>query len=126
MTATSKRPVYLNLLKIRLPVGGVLSILHRITGVLMILAIPLLIYLLTLSLEGAEGFSAVAAFLSSGAGTVLLFLGLWAVFHHLLAGIRYLLIDMDVGVDKPVFRQTAWLAIIAAPVIAALVAGGLS
>lgn len=126
MTATTKRPVYLNLLKIRLPVGGVLSILHRITGVVMILAIPLLIYLLTLSLDGDEGFSAVAAFLSSGAGTVLLFLGLWAVFHHLLAGIRYLLIDLDVGVEKPVFRQTAWLAIIVAPVIAALAVGGMS
>jgi succinate dehydrogenase / fumarate reductase cytochrome b subunit len=126
MTATTKRPVYLNLLKIRLPIGGVLSILHRITGVVMILAIPLLIYLLTLSLDGAEGFAAAAAFLSGGAGTALLFLGLWAVFHHLLAGVRYLLIDLDVGVEKPAFRQTAWLALVAAPVIAAAIAGGLS
>lgn len=125
MTATTKRPVYLNLFKIRLPVAGFMSIVHRATGVLMILATPLLIYLLALSLRDADSFAAVAAFISSVPGRFLLFLGMWALFHHLLAGVRYLLIDVDVGVDKPAFRHTAWGVLIAAPVVAALVAGGL-
>ena len=124
MTATTKRPVYLNLLKIRLPVAGFMSIVHRVTGVLMTLATPLLIYLLALSLRDADGFAAAAAFVAGVPGRLLLFLGMWALFHHLLAGVRYLLIDVDVGVDKPVFRQTAWGVLVAAPVIAALVAGG--
>lgn len=126
MTASTKRPVHLDLLKIRLPVGGVMSIAHRITGVVMILAIPLLIFLLTLSLDGNDGFATALAFFSSGAGLLFLFIGLWAIFHHLLAGIRYLLIDVDVGVAKPVFRQTAWFVLIAAPLLSALVTGALS
>lgn len=126
MAASTKRPVHLDLRKIRLPVGGVMSIVHRITGVLMILAIPLLVYLLDLSLAGPEGFAAAAGFFSGGAGLLVLFAGLWAVFHHLLAGIRYLLIDVDVGVDKPVFRHTAWFVLVAAPLLSALLTGGMS
>jgi succinate dehydrogenase / fumarate reductase cytochrome b subunit len=126
MTATTRRPVYLNLLKIRLPVAGFMSIVHRITGVVMILATPFLIYALTLSLSGSDGFAAAAALLSGGPGTLILFGGLWAVFHHLFAGIRYLLIDVDVGVEKPVFRRSAWLVLVAAPAISAIVTGELS
>ena len=125
MTATTKRPVYLDLFRIRLPVAGFMSIVHRVTGVVMVLATPVLIYLLTLSLNDAEGFAAVAGFLSGVTGRLLLFVGLWSLLHHLFAGIRYLLIDVDIGVEKPVFRRTAWVVLIAAPLIAAVVAGGL-
>lgn len=123
MNATTKRPVYLNLLKIRLPVAGVMSIIHRISGVVMVLATPLLVYLLDRSLSGAEGFTAVGAFFSSGFGTLVLFLALWAVIHHLFAGIRYLLIDVDIGVEKPLYQQTAWAVMVAAPVVAAAMTG---
>ena len=108
------------------PVAGILSIVHRITGVLMIFATPILVWLLDRSASGAEGFGQVASFLGSGAGMLLVFLGLWAVFHHLFAGVRYLFIDMDVGVDKPVFQQTALGVLVAAPVVSAIVTGVLS
>ena len=126
MNATTKRPVFLDLLKIKLPVAGVMSIVHRITGVLMIFATPVLVWLLDRSVSGAEGFARVGAFLDSGPGMLLVFLGLWAVIHHLFAGMRYLLIDMDVGVDKPVFQQTALAVLVAAPVVAAIVTGVLT
>ncbi|MES9851838.1 MAG: succinate dehydrogenase, cytochrome b556 subunit [Candidatus Thiodiazotropha sp. L084R] len=125
MLDTKPRPVFLNLVKIRLPMAGIMSIIHRATGVVMVLSIPLLIYLLDLSLSSAEGFATVKAFFSLGLVKVALFLMMWALMHHLLAGIRYLLIDIDVGVEKPLYRQTAWAVTLAAPVLALLLMGGL-
>ncbi len=55
-----------------------------------------------------------------------LFLALWALMHHFLAGIRYLLLDVDVGVEKPLYRQTALGVLAAAPVLALILTGGLS
>ncbi len=89
------RPVFLNLVQIRLPIAGLMSILHRLSGVLLFLFIPLLICF-----------------------------GLfWSLSHHFLAGIRYLLLDIHVGVDAPVYRYTAWLVSLLAPLMALLVAG---
>jgi succinate dehydrogenase / fumarate reductase cytochrome b subunit len=125
MLDTKPRPVFLNLFKIRLPIAGIMSIIHRATGVVMVLTIPLLIYLLDISLTGADGFAEVKAIFDLGLVKLILFLMLWALMHHLLAGIRYLLIDIDVGVDKPLFRQTALAVTVAAPVLALILLGGL-
>ncbi len=125
MLDTKPRPVFLNLIKIRLPIAGIMSIIHRATGVLMVLSIPLLIYLFDLSLSGADGFAEAKAILDTGLVKLILFLMLWALMHHLLAGIRYLLIDIDIGVDKPLFRQTALAVTVAAPVVALILLGGL-
>ena len=64
-----QRPVFLNLLRIRQPVTAVLSILHRITGVLMVLLLPGLIYLLDLSLRGPAQFDQVAELFAHGLGS---------------------------------------------------------
>jgi succinate dehydrogenase / fumarate reductase, cytochrome b subunit len=125
MLDTKSRPVFLNLAKIRLPIAGIMSIIHRATGVVMVLSIPLSIYLLDISLSGADGFAEVKALFSMGLVKLVLFLMLWALMHHLLAGIRYLLIDIDIGVDKPIYRQTAWAVTLAAPALALLLLGGL-
>jgi succinate dehydrogenase / fumarate reductase, cytochrome b subunit len=126
MQDTKPRPVFLDLTKIRLPIAGIMSIIHRATGVVMVLAIPLLIYLLDLSLSSAEGFADAKAIFTNGFVKLLLFLFLWGLMHHLLAGIRYLLIDIDVGVEKPLFRQTAWAVMLVAPLLALILMGGLS
>ncbi|MBW9258529.1 MAG: succinate dehydrogenase, cytochrome b556 subunit [Candidatus Thiodiazotropha sp. (ex. Lucinisca nassula)] len=125
MLDTKPRPVFLNLFKIRLPMAGIMSIIHRATGVVMVLSIPLLIYLFDLSLSGADGFAAAKAILDMGLVKLILFLMLWALMHHLLAGIRYLLIDIDIGVEKPLFRQTALAVTVVAPVVALILLGGL-
>ncbi|BAN69179.1 succinate dehydrogenase, cytochrome b556 subunit [endosymbiont of unidentified scaly snail isolate Monju] len=119
------RPVHLNLLQIRLPVAGVMSIVHRITGVLMFLAVPFMIYLLDRSLRSEAEFRQIADWLHSPLGAMLLFGLLWSVLHHLLAGLRYLLIDVDLGVDKTMASITAWLVLLAAPLFALLLAWGL-
>ncbi len=121
----STRPVFLNLLQIRLPVAGVLSIAHRVSGVLLFLALPLLIGLLELALSGEAGFARVAALLHGVGGWTARFLLSWALLHHLLAGVRYLLIDADLGVQAPLYRQSAWAVLAGAPLLALLLAGGL-
>ena len=98
---TKQRPKYLALHEIRLPLAGFASILHRVSGAGLFLMLPLLIWLLQLSLgtssDSAEMFAAV-----TGNWLVkLILLGLlWAFLHHFCMGIRILLIDVHVGVEK--------------------------
>ena len=125
MNLTSDRPVHLNLLKIRLPIGGIMSIIHRATGVFMFLALPVLIYLLDSSLSGAQGFADASALTHSFFGVAFVFLLMWSVMHHLLAGIRYLLIDVDMGVEKGLARQTALGVTVAGPLLALVLTWGL-
>lgn len=122
---TSDRPVYLNLLKIRLPVPGLMSILHRLSGVVMFVALPLLLYLFDRSLVSEAGYREAIDLLHAPPGVLLLFVLLWSLLHHLLAGIRYLLIDIDLGVEKSRARLTAWMVLLGAPLAALLVTWGL-
>ncbi|MDJ0741204.1 MAG: succinate dehydrogenase, cytochrome b556 subunit [Gammaproteobacteria bacterium] len=124
MTTTTRRPVHLNLFKIKLPIGGIMSIIHRATGVYMFLVLPYLIYLLSQSLSGPDGYARADASVHSFLGTVAVFFLMWSLAHHLLAGIRYLLIDVDIGVDKELARQTALGVTVAAPVLAVVLTGG--
>jgi succinate dehydrogenase / fumarate reductase cytochrome b subunit len=125
VTSTRKRPFYLNLIKIRLPVAGVMSIMHRLSGLFLALVTPALIYLLDLSLDHHGGFDQAHALLGTWLGRAALFVLLWALMHHLLAGIRYLLLDIDIGIDKPRYRHSAWAVIGLAPLLALLLLGGL-
>lgn len=124
MTTTTKRPVHLNLFKIRLPVAGIMSIMHRATGVFLFLVIPYLIYLLDLSLSGPAGYAAAHVSLHGFVGTVFVFLLMWSLAHHLLAGIRYLLIDVDVGVEKEIAGKSALAVMIGGFVLALVLTGG--
>jgi succinate dehydrogenase / fumarate reductase cytochrome b subunit len=105
---TKQRPKFLTLTEIRLPLPGVASILHRISGAGMFLLLPALIWLLQLSLDTAsDGASAFAAVTGNWC-TRLVLLGLiWAFLHHFCMGIRLLLIDLHIGVDKPQARASA-------------------
>lgn len=123
--ATNKRPVHLDLFKIRLPVPGAMSIVHRLTGLLLFLATPVLIYSLDQSLISAAGFQRTFDFLHAPLGMGLLFILMWSLTHHLLAGIRYLLIDVDLGVEKPVARASAFVVLLASPPLALLLTWGL-
>ena len=98
---TRQRPKFLALNEIRLPLAGFASILHRVSGAGLFLMLPLLIWLLQLSLgstpESVATFKAVADNLL----VRLILLGLvWAFLHHFCMGIRLLLIDLHIGVEK--------------------------
>jgi len=120
------KPIYLNLLQIRLPVPGFMSILHRVSGAFLTFAIPLAIYVLDLSLRGPEGYARAHLLLDGWFGKLILLGLLWALLHHLFAGVRYLLLDVDVGIDKPRYRQSAWAVLVAAPLLAVALLGVLS
>ena len=120
-----QRPVFFNLIRIQLPVGALTSIAHRISGVLLALGIPFCVYVLDLSLQGPSGYSHAAALLAylPVKGAVILLT--WALAHHVLAGVRHLLSDIDVGSQLPTSRRSAWIANIGGVVVALLVAGTL-
>jgi succinate dehydrogenase / fumarate reductase cytochrome b subunit len=109
MENNKKRPTYLNLFTIRLPIGGVVSIIHRITGVALALLVPAGIYLLQLSLESPHSFYGVVALLDSFSGRVVLIVLLWIFAQHFFSGLRHLFLDIDVGVGKTAARCSAWL-----------------
>lgn len=119
---TRQRPIYLNLLQIRLPIMGVVSLAHRASGVLLFLAIPYAVYLLGLSLTSPAGFDYVVQQLEQPWLQLLLLVLVWGLAHHLFAGIRFLLIDADIGVQKSGARLGAWTVIVAEILVVAIVA----
>jgi succinate dehydrogenase / fumarate reductase cytochrome b subunit len=110
----TERPFYLNLMQIKLPIGGWVSIFHRVTGAGLSLAIPVVLFVLMLSLRSAEDFADVAAFLSGGFGLLIVLALVWAVLHHLLAGLRHLGFDIGWGEAKERARLSAWGVLFAA------------
>ena len=124
MKTKYKRPKHLNLLKIRLPITGIASINHRLSGVILFLAIPLSLYLLQLSLSNKENFIQTLEYLSSPWIKLLLIPLVWAFVHHLLAGLRFLLIDQEIGIHLSTARLSAWIVVVAAVIITLIVAAG--
>ncbi|MBK1619146.1 succinate dehydrogenase, cytochrome b556 subunit [Lamprobacter modestohalophilus] len=108
------RPVFLELWRIRLPIPGVVSILHRVSGLLMVLAIPVFAAVFAQALSGSAGFASVEALADSALGQLVLLLLGWSLLHHLFAGIRYLALDLGWGLDRPSARKTAWTALYSA------------
>lgn len=113
MPMADKRPVYLNLLKIRLPLPGLISFAHRITGVLLFLFIPFAVYLFDLSIQSQQSFEQARQLLHQPLMQIVLILVLWSIAHHFFAGIRFLLIDAEIGVEKSQSRIGAWLVLVA-------------
>jgi len=120
-----KRPIHLDLLKISLPIGGFVSILHRITGVLLVLLLPLIFLLLQQSMLSPESFAKVVTLLNSLPARMLMFVATIFLVHHFLAGVRHLLLDLDVGISRRGGRLGAWLVLIGVLASAMIVAGRL-
>jgi succinate dehydrogenase / fumarate reductase cytochrome b subunit len=102
-------PKFLNLLQIKLPPGGIASIAHRISGVLIFFSIPLVAWLFGLSLQSEENYQAALGYLQSIPLRLLSVVLIWSLSHHLLAGLRHLLLDIEIGVDREAARFSAWL-----------------
>lgn len=117
------RPVFLNLAQIQLPVGALTSILHRITGVGLAMGVPFAVYLLELSLRNQQGFDRVTGWFGHLAFRVAMVMLVWALAHHLLAGIRHMLTDINVGSTLHSGRRSAWLVNLSGLALALLAAG---
>ncbi|MFC7514104.1 succinate dehydrogenase, cytochrome b556 subunit [Herbaspirillum sp. GCM10030257] len=106
----------------KLPLAAYLSILHRISGALMVVLLPFTLYLLDQSLTSEISFEYLKGF-TSGWFVKLVILGLvWAYLHHFFAGFRHLLMDFHMGVDKESGRKTSIAVFVVSLVPTALVA----
>ncbi len=121
MKTQQKRPKFLNLFQIHLPVTGINSIAHRISGALLFLAIPGMIYLFNLSLKDAASFEQFTIIIHSVCFKTVMTLLAWAMGHHLFAGIRFLLTDIDVGSSLMAARRLALVANIAGVLVLILI-----
>jgi succinate dehydrogenase / fumarate reductase cytochrome b subunit len=116
------RPKYLNLFQIRLPVPGLVSILHRVSGAALFLLLPLLLVLFELSLESAQTFARFKAVFSHWAIKLIVIGVVWAYLHHLCAGIRHLALDLDYGTELAAARASSW-AVLAISAVLTLAVG---
>ena len=123
MKTKDNRPVFLNLLKIRLPVTGIASINHRLSGLILFLFIPVSLYLLQLSLTNVAGYNEVLSYLTLPIIKLFLILLTWSFIHHLFAGFRFLLIDQNIGISLSVARKSAWFVVFAAVVVTLIISG---
>lgn len=123
MNKPAKRPVFLNVARISMPLTALVSIAHRLSGVLLFLALPLLVYLLDRSLRSAEQFASVVSLLNAPAMMIIAILLLWAIVHHFFAGLRYLALDVLGGTDRRGARNSAWLVFAAEILVLLGIAG---
>src|SRR5258706_13750523 len=124
MSAAQKpRPKYYALTLAHLPPPGLVSIIHRVTGALLFFPIlPILLYALHVTLGSEEGFTRWQEFFSRPVVKLAIVGAAWFYAHHFFAGIRYLLLDMHIGIEKEPSRTSA-VTVLALGVIAALFVG---
>ncbi len=107
-----KRPVNLDLTSLKYPPTAIASILHRISGILLFLLMPVMLYLLNISLGSEEAFMALNERLQSPYWKLILWVSAAALVYHLLAGIRHIIMDLGLGETLDFARKTAVGAIV--------------
>lgn len=117
-----RKVVFFNLWQIQLPVEALTSITHRISGVLLALGIPFGVYCLQLSLRDAQSYAQLTSLFDYYTVKGISLILMWALAHHILAGVRHLLSDVDIGSHLPAARRSAWLVNCAGVAIAVLAA----
>ena len=120
-----KRPEFRNINALtdlptyRLPVAGIVSILHRISGLIMFLLLPLLVWMFDTSVSSEISFAKFSAAFTVGLGFVpavlvkVVVLGLiWAYLHHLIAGVRHVYMDVCHAVTKEFGKSSAVVTLV--------------
>ena len=122
-SALKPRPRYYDLNLAHLPPPGLVSILHRISGFALFFPIlPAMLFLLEEVLGSAQGYADAREFFSRPLVKLITFGVVWALAHHFWAGIRYLLLDMHIGIDKAPARASANVVLVLGIVTTLLVA----
>ncbi|MEE4300992.1 MAG: succinate dehydrogenase, cytochrome b556 subunit [Pseudomonadales bacterium] len=120
--STHDRPVNVDLTKFAFPLPALVSITHRITGVILFVGIAFMLYALDLSLSSAAGFDDARALMATPIGKIVAWGLLTAIAYHLLAGVKHLFLDWDVGDTLQGARLGAQL-VIAGSVVLSVLAG---
>ncbi|MBX9703144.1 MAG: succinate dehydrogenase, cytochrome b556 subunit [Silvanigrellaceae bacterium] len=106
-----KRPINLDLGTMKFPAMAIASILHRVSGTVLFLLLPMILYFLSLSLKNAQSFLHLQEMVAAPRFKILLWVFGAALIYHLTAGIRHLLMDLGVGEGLPAGRYSALLVI---------------
>ena len=122
MTVKKRRPLWFNLSPLNLPVPGLVSIFHRISGIVLYLGLIGFLYLLDLSLASESGYAKAGELLHNPVAKLLVVASIWALLHHMCAGIRHLFLDIDIGTSLPVARRSAFAVFIVSLLMAASIA----
>jgi succinate dehydrogenase / fumarate reductase, cytochrome b subunit len=85
-----------------------MSIAHRISGAALYVGVLLLAWFLIAVSSDASSFAVFSDFVTSFIGRLTLFVITWALFHHLVGGVRHILWDAGYGLDAPLRDQMAW------------------
>ena len=119
-----KRPEFRNInvlegLPHKLPVGGYVSILHRISGMLMFVLLPFVIWMLDASLSSEFSFAKFKSTFTEGCGfipgwfiTLVALAIIWAYLHHLMAGLRHLFMDMNHNLVSKSFAKSSAITVL--------------
>ena len=122
LAAKKKRPLWYNLSPLSLPLPGLVSILHRVSGALLFLGLVWFLFLLDMSLGSEAGFAHFRAYVGHPIVKLALLVFLWAYLHHFCAGIRYLFLDIDKGAALATTRKTSYAVLAVSLALTALLA----
>lgn len=116
------RPIHRNIhisqiVAYRLPPSGIVSILHRISGALLFLLLPFVLWLFDKSLTSTISFDTMKSVVSNFFVKIVLLAIIWAYLHHFVAGIRHLFLDVHIGVEKVSGQQTALAVLVVSLVL---------
>lgn len=122
-SAPKPRPKYYDLNLAHLPPPGLVSIFHRVSGLLLFFPIlPLILYLMHVTLGSEQGYARWHEFFARPPVKLLALAAFWMYAHHFWAGLRYLLLDFHIGVDKAPARASA-VAVLVLGLVTTLVVG---
>ena len=119
--ATKPRPKHLNLFVIRQPIPAIVSILHRVSGVLIFLFLWLFLSGLQRSLVSPDALADVKATMDQPIMKLVVLVLAWSFLHHFFAGLRHLALDLRIGIELPKARAMAWAALVISLVLTVLV-----
>ena len=106
------RPVDLKLTAFRFPIAAIASILHRISGVVLLFGVGYFTYLLSLTLKSPESFDWVFNAVATTYHGILVWVVLTAVSYHFFAGVRHLLMDFHIGISLRASRRSSWTVLV--------------
>ena len=115
------RPKHLALHLIKLPLPGIVSILHRISGLILFFALPLLLLMLQYSLRSIETYTQLIEVLGHPLVKIMLIGLLWAFLHHFCAGLRYLAVDLHLVHDLAQARNSSKVVMVVSLVLTVLI-----
>ena len=110
--AEKKRPVNLDIGTLRLPITAYVSIVHRVSGVVIFFALAVLLWMLDESLSSQQSFDSLKEMLGHPFMQIVVWGSLVALLYHAVAGLRHLLMDLGVGEESfQAGRISAWIAV---------------